>query len=1407
MSTMLAGAYAGYGNRAYAQQVCTHQSGTTYLCDGATILEQTFFGENIIVVTGDNLEVDTTAPGSFGGNAFSLGDSIFGISGAVSFIDIDGATLTAGQDYAALSIFGGGDYNYYGTLYPGSITVYTNGTLLGGHTGLYAYNNGGTGSVDITVNGSVTGTGYYGIRARNANAGGDLIITTGAGSSVSGGYSGILAENNGQGALAITANGDVTGASYVGISAQNHGTDLTVTTGTGTTVAGGEVGIAAVNSGSGQLTVTAGGDVTGTAYYGIVAQNQGTGLSVTTHAGSSVVGGFSGIEARNFGSGALDITADGDVTGLNGYGIRAQNNGTILTVTAGTGISVSGDLFGIHAQNYGTDLIVATGTGSTVTGNGGAGIVALNHGSGLLAVTAGGDVAGAVYYGILAQNQGADLSVTTEAGSSVVGDFNGIEARNFGSGMLTVSADGDVTGLSGYGIRARGYGTGLVVTTGAESAISGDTTGIYASNTGSGAVTIDAQGDVEATNASGTGIHAANFTGVDADGNSINITTGGTIEGTGLGIYAVNHASGAVNIISTGDVLNSSSGILAYNTSLNGTGTSISIEAARVTTQLSAIYALNNGTGALSIVTTGDITSMNGRGIVAFQAGSDVDIVTLAGTTVSGGMRGISSINGGTGALTIMAGGGVYGTGNNSRGIFAWNTVASTTDLTVTTAAGTTISSVMGGISALNSGSGAVTINAQGDVHATHAYSTGIEAFNNNGVDADGNSINLNAAGTVTGGWAGIYAHNYGPGAVNIVSTGDVSSDVGAGIFAYNVAGTDLNITAAQTTGYRAGIDAIQAGTARLTILATGNVSALAAYGPSIGIWARSDSSGSGIDITTAANTAVNAGATGISARNNGAGALTVTAGGDVTGTGNTGIYTRNQGTDLIVTTGAGVAVSGGDFGIASINDGTGELTVTADGDLTGSNFYGIFAQNSGTDLTITLGMGAAVTGGYDAIEARNFGSGALTITTDGNITGLSRSGIFARSFGSGISIAAALGANITGATHGIRAQNSGAGVIEIDVAAGSSVTSTGSGYAIDISGSEAIVSVAGALNGGAGGAIRFDDFDNQLTLHTGATINGDVVGGALDDSLSLVGVGTGTFNIGQLQNFEILAKDGTGHWILTGANTDAMSFALNAGRLTVDAALGFTDIAVSGGAILGGTGAIGGDVTVLDGGIIAPGASTGTLTVGNLFLSSGSVLDFELGMAGVVGGGVNDLIIVGNDLVLDGVLNITDVGGFGPGVYALITYGGDLTDNGLEFGILPGGVTANELLIQTAVTGEINLLSTFGATLGFWDGADPALHDNGVIDGGQGVWNTVNRNWTGMDGDVNGSWDGGFAVFQGVAGTVTVEGGVDFAGLQIRTDGYVIESGAGGVLNMTGAETILRVDAGVTGEVSAAIA
>jgi outer membrane autotransporter protein len=250
----------------------------------------------------------------------------------------------------------------------------------------------------------------------------------------------------------------------------------------------------------------------------------------------------------------------------------------------------------------------------------------------------------------------------------------------------------------------------------------------------------------------------------------------------------------------------------------------------------------------------------------------------------------------------------------------------------------------------------------------------------------------------------------------------------------------------------------------------------------------------------------------------------------------------------------------------------------------------------------------------------------------------------------------------------------------------------------------------------------------------------------------------------------------------------------VTSGRLHVNGTLS-GNAAIGNNVILSGAGTIGQNVT-LTGGILQ-GTQGKTLTIGgDLTLDSASRVNVALGRAPA-----NALFTVGGNLALAGTLNITDQGAFGAGVYRLFDYGGALTTNTLAIGTAPTGVTANDLRIQTAVNGQVNLMSTAGATLSFWDGSNTARRDNGVIDGGAGTWRTDGLNWTNADGTLNGRFQPNptFAVFQGTAGTVSVDataGGVAVTGMQIATSGYRIEGDP--IALAGGAETILRVGSGV---------
>ncbi|MDZ3832789.1 MAG: autotransporter-associated beta strand repeat-containing protein [Sphingopyxis sp.] len=286
------------------------------------------------------------------------------------------------------------------------------------------------------------------------------------------------------------------------------------------------------------------------------------------------------------------------------------------------------------------------------------------------------------------------------------------------------------------------------------------------------------------------------------------------------------------------------------------------------------------------------------------------------------------------------------------------------------------------------------------------------------------------------------------------------------------------------------------------------------------------------------------------------------------------------------------------------------------------------------------------------------------------------------------------------------------------------------------------------------------------------------------------------------------IRQSGLGSLVLAGNNAPAQVFTgsifVDAGRLAIDGSFGDTvansaRIVVGASGTLGGSGTFWGDVDA-QAGTLAPGNSPGTLTIGgNLTLGAATILNFELGESGVVGGPNNDLIVVGGNLTLDGTLNTTGFGaGYGPGYYRLFNYGGTLTDNGLAIGSIAGGYTPT---ILTNIGGQVNLLLGDGSAqrVQYWDGTDMTGASGATSgNGGAGVWSAGGTNWTAQNGfAVNDAWQSQVAVFGGASGgAVTVEGVQTFQELRFETNGYTLQTGVGGGLATTGGFSVIKVDA-----------
>ena len=223
---------------------------------------------------------------------------------------------------------------------------------------------------------------------------------------------------------------------------------------------------------------------------------------------------------------------------------------------------------------------------------------------------------------------------------------------------------------------------------------------------------------------------------------------------------------------------------------------------------------------------------------------------------------------------------------------------------------------------------------------------------------------------------------------------------------------------------------------------------------------------------------------------------------------------------------------------------------------------------------------------------------------------------------------------------------------------------------------------------------VKFYPGDNVTFNDTGSNSPAiNLVGTLLPSSMIVTAAQNYTFGgTGLLDGMMNLLKSGSGQLTLTNSNTYGGGTTVNNGTLLVNnitgSGTGTGAVTVATGATLGGSGIIGGPVTV--NGTLMPGNSPGALTVNNnLVVNGGAVLQYALGTNG-------NLTVVTGDLTVGGTLNVTDAGGFGGGLtgatYALFTYGGALTYNGLSVGSAPGGFN---YAISTATSGEVDLVVT----------------------------------------------------------------------------------------------------------------
>ncbi|MBZ9810849.1 MULTISPECIES: autotransporter-associated beta strand repeat-containing protein, partial [unclassified Mesorhizobium] len=1257
----------------------------------------------------------------------------------------------------------------------------------------------GPGTLTLAGNNSYTGTTTVngGTLAVTSLANGGLNSSIGASSNAS---ANLVLQNAGKldylGATA-TSNRGFTLASAGAIGVSNASTTLTLSgaaTGPGrlTKTGAGTLMLAGSNNYTGGNSVTAGTLRAGsTSAFGTGPVDVASGATLDLNNFANTIGGLGGTGSVTMGTARLTISGNGSA--FSGIISGSVAGGVTLTAGvqtfSGCNNSYSGStvLQGNSTLNVGclanggqpsdigtsgsasTNLVFNNGalnyTGVTVTTDrgfqllGGTGAVGVANAATTL--TFGGQAIGG---GILRKDGPGTLVLSgnnTYTGGTIVtaGILQAGSTSAFGTGGMTVNAgatldlnnlSNTVGGLAGAGNVALGSGT---LTLSGGFSFSGSITGSGGLvKSGSGTQTFSGcsssydgsttiNGGVLAVSCLNNGGVASSVGDSSAAATNL-VLNGGTLQYVGVG--------GSTNRQFT---LGSSGGTLDASGSgaINFTSTAAAVlpGAGNRTLTLTGASTADNTLSARIDDPSGATTALTKTGTGTWVLKNQTSTYSGA-TTISGGVLAVDKLADGgqassIGKSTNDASKLVIGTGSTLR----YTGSGDTTDRLFTLQTGVSFieSSGTGAIVFSNTGSAAYT-GVGSRTLALGGTNTGLNTMGGTIIDGPGGTTTL--AKNDSGTWVLTGNNSFtGNTVINdgdlIIGNGGTSGNAGAGNVIVANATSTLSFNRSDSfsfTGTLSGLGNIaQMGTGT-TIL----TSATNAIGGSTRIDAGALQVNGGL--TSTGGTTINAG----TLQSNGGGASITTP-----------TITMNAGSQLNVGGGT-VQAAGGTQTL--FTGGTGGATIN----ITGGTLLGNGTLGGGGNI-VNLTAGSLNTGA----AALNLGSGNDTFLLSGFAT-IAGAGVDGGGGSDTLQVNTTFNRTLDGAQI--------TGFESLNKQGSATLTLTGNhsfGSGTTISGGTLQVG-----NGATAGSLTTPTIANNGTL--AFNLNNNY---AFDGAIS----GTGSVN-----------KLGTGITTLTGTNAYSGTTNLNAGTLLINgnqsAATGQTNVAS--GATLGGSGIIGGSVTVADGGTLAPGGAgnaPGTLTInGNLALGN-SILNVNFGEANVPGGAFNDLINVGGNLTLDGTLNVTQSpgGSFGPGVYRVMNYNGTLTNNTLD-------VSDPNYFVQTSVAKQVNLVNSAGLALSFWDG-DAGPHSNSIVDGGSGTWRAAgDTNWTDKDGVFAAPFaNASFAVFQGAAGTVTVDntnGQVQAAGMQFATHGYVVQGGDIALIDDTtqvGLQSIIRVGDGTS--------
>lgn len=327
------------------------------------------------------------------------------------------------------------------------------------------------------------------------------------------------------------------------------------------------------------------------------------------------------------------------------------------------------------------------------------------------------------------------------------------------------------------------------------------------------------------------------------------------------------------------------------------------------------------------------------------------------------------------------------------------------------------------------------------------------------------------------------------------------------------------------------------------------------------------------------------------------------------------------------------VSVAGGGLDLGGNSDTVGSFAISSGSLSGGGTLTATSYALSGGTVTANLGAGSitaagnAALNGATAATALALNSGTLTLGSASRFTATTA-----------LAVTGSTGASLVlGGSETIGALSGGAAVAfgSNTLTVGGANTSTT--YSGGLSGPSGVLTKVGSGTLTLGGS---NSYGGGTTVTAGRLV-GTTAGlqGAITNNAAVTfeQISSGTY-AGNMGGSGSLTKLGSGIVVLTGVNTYAGSTLVDDGTLRVNGLPSTSDVSVTAGATLAGTGTIGGPTTIF--GTHSPGDSPGVQTFSNnLTYEAGSIISWELiaNTTGSAGTDYDQIVIPTANLVFSG--------------------------------------------------------------------------------------------------------------------------------------------------------------------------